>query len=32
MDELKYSVGNALRYWENGRVLYNAVLIAVAGL
>jgi hypothetical protein len=32
MDEFKYFVADALRYWEPRRVLYNAVLIAVAGL
>jgi hypothetical protein len=32
MDEFKYFVVNALRYWEPRRVLYNAVLIVVAGL
>jgi hypothetical protein len=31
MDEFKHSVADALRYWEPRRVLYNAVLTAVAG-
>ena len=31
MDEFKRSVADALRYWEPRRVLYNAVLTAVAG-
>ena len=30
MNEFKQSVANALRYWETRRVLYNAVLTAVA--
>jgi cyclophilin family peptidyl-prolyl cis-trans isomerase len=30
MNEFKQSVTNALRYWETRRVLYNAVLTAVA--
>src|SRR5215510_8957245 len=30
MVEFKRSVGNALRYWETRRILYNAVLTAVA--
>ena len=30
MHEFKQSVANALRYWETRRVLYNAVLTAVA--
>jgi hypothetical protein len=30
MNEFKHSVADALRYWEARRVLYNAVLTAVA--
>jgi len=30
MNEFKQSIANALRYWETRRVLYNAVLTAVA--
>ncbi len=30
MNEFKQSVANALRYWESRRLLYNAVLTAVA--
>ena len=30
MNEFKHSVADALRYWERRRVLYNAVLTAVA--
>jgi len=30
MNEFRQSVANALRYWETRRVLYNAVLTAVA--
>jgi uncharacterized MAPEG superfamily protein len=30
MNEFKQSVANALRYWESRRLLYNAVLSAVA--
>jgi hypothetical protein len=30
MNEFKHSVADALRYWERQRVLYNAVLTAVA--
>ena len=30
MNEFKHSVADALRYWELRRVLYNAVLTAVA--
>ena len=32
MNEFKHSVANALRYWEPRRVLYNALLTAVAVL
>ena len=32
MDEFKHSFADALRYWEPRRVLYNAVLTAVAVL
>ena len=30
MNEFKQSIANVLRYWETRRVLYNAVLTAVA--